>query len=78
MQKKQTTTSTLSKLAEYEAPQAVCLSVEIEGVLASSVVTRPPIIIGGGHDDGSGGSGGSDGWGTLIPGTKDSDDEAFS
>ena len=60
MQKKQTTTtSTLSKLAEYEAPQVVCHSIANEGVLAAS---RPPI---GFEDDRGTPPGGGSGWGSV-------------
>ena len=70
MQKKQTTTSTLSNLAEYEAPQVVCLSVEIEGVLASS---RPQIGFGDNRPGGGGDGGGDSPWG-FEPGKKPSDE----
>ena len=43
MQKaKQTTMSELALRADYVAPQVVCHSIEIEGVLASSILVRDP------------------------------------
>ena len=69
MQKaKQTTMSELAGRADYVAPQVVCHSIEIEGVLASSSrPERPGMELEGTRPTDPNASSGNGGWNIILP-----------